>query len=169
MDERLQFVARRVSRQADGRTLQGVAAAGISDTIIDPLLGHARRHILHFYTARVDQYLRDAAKRLDNLRISETSSLEHSAIAPEFGQIQCTSKLTRSPPSAARDGRFSGGRYRRRPVHSRTPARETGHPIRSPSPARSRNSLRSHKLPFTMLWLSNCPSFHVPTSPRGRP
>jgi integrase len=45
-----------------------LAGAGVSDTIIDQLLGHSRRDVLRFYTARVPEYLRDAISRLDHLR-----------------------------------------------------------------------------------------------------
>ena len=34
-----------------------LAAAGVSDTIIDQLLGHSRRDVLRFYTARVPEYI----------------------------------------------------------------------------------------------------------------
>jgi hypothetical protein len=40
----------------------------VSDTIIDQLLGHSRRDVLRFYTARVPEYLRDAIDLLDQLR-----------------------------------------------------------------------------------------------------
>jgi integrase len=50
-----------------------LAAAGVSDTIIDQLLGHSRRDVLRFYTARVPEYLRDAMARLDQLRGAKTS------------------------------------------------------------------------------------------------
>src|SRR5215813_8956303 len=46
----------------------GSAAAGVSDTIIDQLLGHSRRDVLRFYTARVPEYLRDAINLLHQLR-----------------------------------------------------------------------------------------------------
>jgi integrase len=49
-----------------------LAAAGVSDTIIDQLLGHSRRDVLRFYTARVPEYLRDAIVRLDQLRSAKT-------------------------------------------------------------------------------------------------
>ena len=56
------------------------------------------------------------------------------------------------------------------PVHLGTPSGETGHPIRFPYTARSRKPLRSHKVAFITLWLSNCPSFRVATlSPGDRP
>ena len=45
-----------------------MAAAGASDTIIDQLLGHSRRDVLRFYTARVPEYLRDAINLLDEFR-----------------------------------------------------------------------------------------------------
>jgi integrase len=49
-----------------------LAAAGVSDTIIDQLLGHSRRDVLRYYTARVSEYLRDAANLLDKLRTAKT-------------------------------------------------------------------------------------------------
>ncbi|MGA2980587.1 MAG: tyrosine-type recombinase/integrase, partial [Terriglobales bacterium] len=49
-----------------------LAASGVSDTIIDQLLGHSRRDVLRFYTARVVEYLRDAMMRLDQLRTTKT-------------------------------------------------------------------------------------------------
>jgi integrase len=49
-----------------------LAASGVSDTIIDQLLGHSRRDVLRFYTARVLEYLRDAIMRLDQLRTTKT-------------------------------------------------------------------------------------------------
>jgi len=49
-----------------------LAAAGVSDTIIDQLLGHSRRDVLRFYTARVAEYLRDAINLLDKLRTAKT-------------------------------------------------------------------------------------------------
>jgi integrase len=50
-----------------------LAASGVSDTIIDQLLGHSRRDVLRFYTARVLEYLRDAMVRLYQLRIAKTA------------------------------------------------------------------------------------------------
>jgi integrase len=49
-----------------------LAAAGVSDTIIDQLLGHSRRDVLRYYTARVSEYLRDAIDLLDKLRSAKT-------------------------------------------------------------------------------------------------
>jgi len=49
-----------------------LAASGVSDTVIDQLLGHSRRDVLRFYTARVLEYLRDAITRLDQLRTTKT-------------------------------------------------------------------------------------------------
>ena len=49
-----------------------LAAAGVSDTIIDQLLGHSRRDVLRFHTARVPEYLRDAINLLDKLRSAKT-------------------------------------------------------------------------------------------------
>jgi integrase len=58
-------------RQAFATRLAGL---GVSDTIIDPLLGHARprRDVLRFYTARVPEYLRDAVNLLEKLRSAKT-------------------------------------------------------------------------------------------------
>jgi integrase len=50
-----------------------LAGAGVSDTIIDQLLGHSRRDVLRFYTARVPEYLRDAINLLDGLRSEKTT------------------------------------------------------------------------------------------------
>lgn len=49
-----------------------LAASGVSDTIIDQLLGHSRRDVLRFYTARVLEYHRDAMSRLVQLRATKT-------------------------------------------------------------------------------------------------
>jgi integrase len=49
-----------------------LAGLGVSDTIIDQLLGHARRGVLRFYTARIPEYLRDAINLLDKLRTAKT-------------------------------------------------------------------------------------------------
>ena len=51
-----------------------LAASGVSDTIIDQLLGHSHppRDVLGFYTARVLEFLRDAIMRLDQLRTTKT-------------------------------------------------------------------------------------------------
>jgi len=49
-----------------------LAAAGVSDTIIDQLLGHSRRDVLPFYTARVLENLRDAISLLDRLRCTKS-------------------------------------------------------------------------------------------------
>jgi integrase len=49
-----------------------LAGLGVSDTIIDQLLGHARRDVLRFYTARVPEYLRDAVNLLEKLRRAKT-------------------------------------------------------------------------------------------------
>ncbi|MGB8752233.1 MAG: tyrosine-type recombinase/integrase [Candidatus Sulfotelmatobacter sp.] len=45
-----------------------LAGLGVSDTIIDQLLGHARRDVLRFYTALVPEYLRDAVNLLEKQR-----------------------------------------------------------------------------------------------------
>jgi integrase len=52
-----------------------LSAAGMSDTIIDQLLGHSRRDVLRFYTARVPEYLRDAISILDKFRRAKTELL----------------------------------------------------------------------------------------------
>jgi integrase len=52
-----------------------LAASGVSDTVIDQLLGHSRRDVLHFYTARVPEYLRDAILLLDEFRNAKTKPL----------------------------------------------------------------------------------------------
>ena len=49
-----------------------LAAAGVSDTIIDQLLGHSRRDVLPFYTARALENLRDAISLLDRLRCTKS-------------------------------------------------------------------------------------------------
>jgi len=49
-----------------------LAASGVSDTIVDQLLGHSRRDVLRFYTARVLEYHRDAMSRLYQLRTAKT-------------------------------------------------------------------------------------------------
>jgi integrase len=58
-----------------------LAAAGVSDTIIDQLLGHSRRDVLRFYTARVPEYLRDAINLLDQFRRLKAEASEKSKIA----------------------------------------------------------------------------------------
>jgi integrase len=58
-----------------------LAAAGVSDTIIDQLLGHSRRDILRFYTGRVSEYLRDAINRLEQFRAIKSGIACKSAIA----------------------------------------------------------------------------------------
>ena len=49
-----------------------LAGLGVSDTIIDQLLGHARRDVLRFYTARVPEYLRNAINLLEKSRRAKT-------------------------------------------------------------------------------------------------
>lgn len=49
-----------------------LAGLGVSDTIIDQLLGHAGGGVLRFYTARVPEYLRDAINLLEKLRSART-------------------------------------------------------------------------------------------------
>jgi integrase len=51
-----------------------LAGSGVQDTIIDQLLGHSRRGVLRFYTARVLEYLRDAIACLERLRTAKTRS-----------------------------------------------------------------------------------------------
>jgi integrase len=53
-----------------------LSAAGVSDTIIDQLLGHSRRDVLRFYTARVPEYLRDTISILDKYRRAKTELLK---------------------------------------------------------------------------------------------
>ena len=62
-----------------------LAGLGVSDTIIDQLLGHARRDVLRFYTARVPEYLRDAINLLEKLRSAKTGHSSASAIG-EIGE-----------------------------------------------------------------------------------
>lgn len=57
-----------------------LAGLGVSDTIIDQLLGHARRDVLRFYTARVPEYLRDAIHLLEKLRSAKTEQCSVPAI-----------------------------------------------------------------------------------------
>jgi hypothetical protein len=57
-----------------------LSAAGVSDTIIDQLLGHSRRDVLRFYTARVPEYLRDAISNMDKFRRAKTESLKLSGV-----------------------------------------------------------------------------------------
>ena len=49
-----------------------LAGLGVSDTIIDQLLGHSRGGVLRFYTARDPEYLRDAINLLEKMRIAKT-------------------------------------------------------------------------------------------------
>ncbi len=49
-----------------------LVASGVSDTIVDQLLGHSRRDVLRYYTARVLEYHRDAMSRLHQLRIAKS-------------------------------------------------------------------------------------------------
>jgi len=60
-----------------------LAGAGVSDTIIDQLLGHSRRDVLRFYTVRVSEYLRDAIVRLEKLRETKTRVPSESSV-PSF-------------------------------------------------------------------------------------
>jgi integrase len=57
-----------------------LAGLGVSDTIIDQLLGHSRRDVLRFYTARVPEYLRDAIDLLEKLRSAKTGQSNVPAI-----------------------------------------------------------------------------------------
>jgi integrase len=57
-----------------------LAGLGVSDTIIDQLLGHARRAVLRFYTARVPEYLREAVNLLERLRSTKTEQFVGSKI-----------------------------------------------------------------------------------------
>ena len=60
-----------------------LAGAGVSDTVIDQLLGHSRRDVLRFYTVPVSEYLRDAITRLEQLRATKTSPRSDSSF-PAF-------------------------------------------------------------------------------------
>ncbi|MGH9499631.1 MAG: hypothetical protein ACRD3L_10870 [Terriglobales bacterium] len=57
-----------------------LAAAGVSDTIIDQFLGHSRRDVLRFYMARVPEYFRDAINLLDKFRSAKTELLRKSKV-----------------------------------------------------------------------------------------
>ena len=57
---------------------------GVSDAIIDQLLGHSPRGVLRFYTARVPEYLRDAINLLEKLRSAKTGP----SAASEIGGIR---------------------------------------------------------------------------------
>jgi integrase len=61
-----------------------LAGLGVSDAIIDQLLGHSPRGVLRFHTARVPEYLRDAINLLENLRSAKTGQ----SAAPEIGGIR---------------------------------------------------------------------------------
>lgn len=58
-----------------------LAGLGVSDRIIDQLLGHAPQGVLRFYTARVPEYLRDAINLLEKLRNANTRHSSVPAIA----------------------------------------------------------------------------------------
>lgn len=60
-----------------------LARLGVSDTIIDQLLGHSPRGVLRFYTARVPEYLRDAINLLEKLRTAKTGP----SSVPTIGEI----------------------------------------------------------------------------------
>ena len=64
-----------------------LAAAGVSDTVIDQLLGHSRRDVLRFYTARVPEYLRDAVTKLEQLRAAKTGPHPDSSCSALAAQI----------------------------------------------------------------------------------
>lgn len=49
-----------------------LAGLGVSDTIIYQLLGHSRRDVFRFYTARVPEYLRDAVNLLEKMGSTKT-------------------------------------------------------------------------------------------------
>ena len=70
-----------------------LAAAGVQDSIIDQLLGHSRRDVLRFYTARVPEYLRDAITRLERFRSEKTQGLSTSLPTSPSMQSAQTSKL----------------------------------------------------------------------------
>src|SRR2546430_819694 len=69
-----------------------LAAAGVSDTIIDQLLGHSRRDVLRFYTARVPEYLQDAINLLDKLRSLKTE-------LPRVSEIELIEELPEKGPT----------------------------------------------------------------------
>jgi integrase len=54
-----------------------LAGVGASDTIIEQLLGHSRRDVLRFYTARVPEYFRDAINLLNKLRSTKTQHVSY--------------------------------------------------------------------------------------------
>jgi hypothetical protein len=57
-----------------------LARSAATDTIMDQLLGHARRAVLRFYTARVPEYLREALNLLEKLRSTKTEPFVGSKI-----------------------------------------------------------------------------------------
>jgi integrase len=57
-----------------------LAGLGVSDTIIDQLLGHSRRDVLRYYTARVPEYLRDAVALLEQLRSAKAELQPQSTV-----------------------------------------------------------------------------------------
>ncbi len=69
-----------------------LAASGVSDTVIDQLLGHSRRDVLRFYTARVPEYLRDAIRLLDKFRNVKTK-------LPGLPEIDMTENRTSEDPT----------------------------------------------------------------------
>lgn len=71
-----------------------LSAAGVPDAIIDQLLGHSRGDILSFYTARVPEYLRDAIRRLEQLReAKETAPNTDNGAMPPSRHIMKGSNL----------------------------------------------------------------------------
>lgn len=70
-----------------------LAAAGVSDTVIDQLLGHSRRDLLRFYTVRVPEYLRDAVARLEQLRAAKSAPHSDSSFSRFSAQIVRPSDL----------------------------------------------------------------------------
>ena len=70
-----------------------LATAGVSDTLIDQLLGHARRDILDFYTGRVDEVLRNAVGCLEAFRSSKMKSSAGSGPVPDFDSFEGRSRL----------------------------------------------------------------------------
>jgi integrase len=56
-------------------------AAGVPDAVVDQLLGHSRRDVLSCYSARVNEYLRDAIQKLEKLRATKENELNNWTIS----------------------------------------------------------------------------------------
>jgi integrase len=52
-----------------------LSAAGVPDALVDQLLGHVRKDVLRFYSARVTEFHRDAIHKLEKFRASKQSDL----------------------------------------------------------------------------------------------